>query len=184
MLGSCSVKHLHDAYHAVWKWPYLQGPYADRTVEPSEQSLASPTLEGPLCGYGYAEVPNGMQVAFLANIMTFEDNSSWLEAAIPTGSLGMAYPIGGFPFGRSATEPWAQEVYRWLYQLAQHLLDFVQFERGIIGWEVPMDVVEWLNQARPPEVRYDGHIVVTADGLDYLAPNATGPLATFGSDTT
>ncbi|MGB3714589.1 MAG: hypothetical protein WA996_09185 [Candidatus Promineifilaceae bacterium] len=47
-----------------------------------------------------------------------------------------------------------------------------------------MDVVEWLNQARPPEVRYDGHIVVTADGLDYLAPNATGPLATFGSDTT
>lgn len=102
VLGSRSSQEVHDAYHAVWKWPYLEGPCADRTLEPSEQSLAPATLEGSLCGYGYAEVPNGMTVACMTNIMTFED-VSWLEAAIPLGSLSRAYPTGSFPFGGSAT---------------------------------------------------------------------------------
>jgi hypothetical protein len=106
--------------------------------------------------------------------MTDKDN--WLECSIPVGSLGKAYPIGGWPFGRSATEPWVLEVFKWFYELAKYLYDQVQFQHGIIGWEVSNDTDKWLDQARLPEHRYDGFIVVTTDGLDYLAPNATGPL--------
>lgn len=172
-LGHRSREDELAALRAIWEWPMLHGPFADRTMRSGVQSLATIDLQRHL--YGVATVANGCSAAFATDVVVDVDGT-WVYAGLPCGSLGKVYPIGAFPFGRSATEPWATEVYKWLFGLAQHLYGAVPFARGVIGWLSTLEVDE-LSRAALPNDRYHGYIVEEDGRLRYYPPTVVRPLA-------
>lgn len=161
------------AHMAVWSWSSLVGPYTSADVEPNEQIVCQPANEEAT--YGVATLPGSLgKVAFQS---TFVEDSEglWLYAGAPLGSLGTVLPVGAFPFGEPAVEPWEHILYAWLFGLAEHLHAEVPFERAIMGWLTTAEVDE-LAAKRLPTIRYHGYVVSNGGRLQYYPPNRQSTL--------
>jgi len=174
-LGPPSAERRFGASRAVWQWSALQGPYAHRDVEPTDQSVVNVTAAGHY--YGVATLPNDAGHVAFATCFVEDDDGLWLYAGSPLGSLGTVLPVGAFPFGEPSTAQWEQMVYEWLFGLAQHLFVDIPFERAVVGWLTTMEVDE-LARAVVPEQRGHGYIVARNGRLEYHAPNLKGALLT------
>jgi hypothetical protein len=171
-LGHRRSDEVVAALRTIWSAPMLHGPFADQAICTPVLAVTSIDLERHL--YGVASLENGIRVAFETSVVV-DDEGVWLYAGLPCGSLGKAYPIGAFPFGRSATEPWATDVYGWLFALAKRLYEVVPFACGMIGWLTASDVDD-LSRSTPPDDRHHGYIVEEGGGLRYYSPNVRRPL--------
>jgi len=133
-LGARSDERLAAALCAVWAHPDLEGPYAHRDREPSEQALVAPALleEGPHLR-GVARLPNGSRVACgTCVIRELDDGPDWLDFYIPMGSLGTAYAVGGFRLGPDTNwpGPGRSEVEEWLATIGSVDCAALQFQTG------------------------------------------------------
>ena len=165
----------------AWSWVNITGPYGTNEVESEDQSLVdiTQTTDEDLTNlYGVARLPNGLDTAFSSTLVV-DDDGHWLYMGVPLGALGRCYPVGAFPFDGSALEPWALEVYAWLNDLAQWLFSRLPFAHGAIGWLTTLELDELVEGAIPSE-RYHGYLRRTETGLEYLPPNASGPVMTAG----
>ncbi len=170
-LGQSTPERQLEAVRSVWHWQSLSGPYAQSKVEPEKQQRVAASLGQAL--YGVATLTGVSKFAFATSLVEDEDGT-WLYAGVPIGSLSTVYPVGAFPFDEGFA-PWQNEVYAWLFGLAQHLFCDVRFERGVIGWLATTEVDE-LAEQRLPKNRYHGYLVAEEGALRYYPPNQEGAL--------
>ena len=147
---------------AVWSWPQLQGPYARRDQEPTEQKLAAPGSEG--ARYGIASLPDAIGTVAFQTSFVDDDDGLWLYAGLPLGSLSRVLPVGAFPFGESKAESWEHVLHAWFFSLAEHIRKQVPFERGVIGWLTTGEVEE-LVAGYVPADRFHSYLVCSSTEL-------------------
>jgi hypothetical protein len=139
-VGPRSDDQLRAALTALWAHPDLDGCFLDRSREPDNQLSAQPDrLEEGSHLLGIAHLPNGSRVACGSCLIREGDaGPDWLDFYLPMGSLGTAYPVGGFPFGTEADWPgsWRFEVEDWLAGVGLGVARSALFRLGLIGFEV------------------------------------------------
>ncbi len=176
-VGPRSDDRLRAALAAVWSHPDLDGCYTDCFREPADQPRLMPTwLEDGSHLLGVARLPNGLRVA-CGTCMIREENGGpdWLYLYLPLGSLGNAYPVGGFPFGSEADwpGPWRDEVEDWLAEVGQWVAQSASFRLGLIGFEVSGQAyaADLAVQGVPAE-RFVGYLWPSGGSVRYLRRNA------------
>lgn len=83
--------------------------------------------------------------------------------------------MGAFPFEGTPLDPWAQEIYSWLSDLARFIFSDVRFSAGIIGWLTVADYDDARTQTIPAR-RFHGYVRVSNGEVNYLPPNVGEPL--------
>ena len=184
-LGPRSDARLREATAALWGHASLHGCYADRDREPEDQDVVSPNQPAGQIGswlYGVATSPSGKKVPCGTLAVRYEegngeDPADWLEFLVPMAGLGIAYPVGGFPFGSSAPLDWLEEVSEWMGEIGVEVYRRVPFMFGIVGHEVPMhdESAAWIDRNGIPESRWDGYLIPGPSGVRWLPPNEFGP---------
>lgn len=140
-LGQPSNQRLLDALKALWHHPSLEGCYLDWKREPKEQQrvlISEASLESTHL-YGLAHLPNGFQVACGSCVVREPDGFDWLDFYVPTGALGDAYEIGGYPFelvGGVAYQQWQVHIDEWLRRIAEQVYKNAPYRLALIGFEV------------------------------------------------
>jgi hypothetical protein len=152
----------------VWIWNCLDGPYAKRDIEPSQQAKVSPTCDE--AENGVATLPGLMgQTAFYCNFVEDSDGI-WLYAGLPLGGLARILPLGGFPFFETKTHDWEHVVYGWLFSLAEHINNRIPFASGAIGWGMPA-AIDAVETGVVPQTREGAFITNGGEQLMYHPPN-------------
>jgi hypothetical protein len=166
-MGPSDDERRNNCLDAVWSWQSLEGPYADRDQEPSQQLRAHPSSGER---YGVAHLPGQLGSVAFQTTTVEDDDGLWLYAGSPLGALGRLLPVGAFPFGKSKVEQWEHSVYAWLFGLAEHIGVQVPFERAVIGWITTSEVDQLAAKQVPPQ-RFHGYIVREGAGFIYFPPN-------------
>jgi hypothetical protein len=139
-VGPRSNERLRAVLSSLWAHPDLDGCYEDRSREPADQPRVPPvSLESGSHLLGLARLPNGSRVTCgTCLIREVNDGPDWLDFYLPMGSLGPAYPAGGFPFGSEADWPglWRFEVEDWLAGVGLWVARSTAYRLGLIGFEV------------------------------------------------
>ena len=137
-IGPKSDERLSAALTALWSHPDLDGCYNNRGREPADQARVPPeNLDGGSHLWGLARLPNGSRVACgTCLIREANDGPDWLDFYLPLGSLGTAYPVGGFPFDSiadSLAATWRFEIDDWLAGVGLWVARFASLQLGLIG---------------------------------------------------
>ena len=175
-LGEPSDERLFEALKVLWQHSSLHGCYLDNDVEPDKQKRIepSPELINRMHLYGLAQLPDGKKVACGSCIIREDDGSDWLDFYLPTGALGKAYDIGGYPFDAAgfAHRDWQVPVDEWLKDIGTHIFSVVPFNLGLIGFEVSGEfyAAEILEKGIPAE-RHIGYLWSESGRLKWYAPN-------------
>lgn len=187
-LGARKHRRLGTAVRAAAAYPGIDGWYARKDIEPSEQERVARTVadlsrRGHL--YGVASIPGWplLPVGCLA-IRYGEPLGDWFHVYVPTGALVQAdRRVGAFPFGEhggSRSLAWRSSIDLWLADLARHIYSAVPFEFGMIGHEVPylqQDVLESINALAVPDERFEGWLVESDRTLQYYPATHGGGIA-------
>jgi len=175
-LGKPSDERLFESLKALWQHSSLQGCYLDDDVEPNEQEQVSPSPEllDRMHIYGLAQLPDGQKVACGSCLIREEEGSDWLDFYLPTGALGRAYDIGGYPFDEVgvAHKDWQVPVDNWLKDIGTNIFPVVPFNLGLIGFEVSGETyaADILQKGIPTE-RHIGYLWSENERLKWYAPN-------------
>lgn len=181
-LGSPVEGNIQSVLKAIWQAPHVEGPYALRDKEPSDQPLVpAGTQHDHLFGIaairGY-RVPCG-------TFVVREEGSTETRLAdficfyIPLSALSLAYDVGGYPFSsHEKALAWRPELDSWFIHLLRQTA--LQFQIGVIGFEAELrwDTVVAFKATGIPRERFDG-IVVPADGDIEWHPPTRFDLITF-----
>jgi hypothetical protein len=144
-LGPRSDERLAAAHAAIWRYPSIEGCYAERHVEPEAQARLTPDskdLVGGEYGGGYlgiATLPDGKRLPAGTFIVRENGGPDWLGFFVPMGAMALAYrDVGAFPFiaPETGTRAWREPLDTWLADLGQAVFRSVRFDLGLIGWEM------------------------------------------------
>lgn len=134
-LGPRNDERLLHAFRAAWASPCLDGPL------PSPGGDAAAALDGSLLEqegsehtYGTFELPDGGRRLGCEVFAIRDEQSDWLEVAIPTGMLELAFPVE-YPLV-AAANPWITDVEASLVEVADAVYRAVPFDLATIGEEV------------------------------------------------
>jgi hypothetical protein len=171
-LGPRSDERLRAALVALWRHSDLDGCFRDRNQEPGNQERVPPECveDGVHC-LGVARLPNGSRVACGSCVIREEDGPDWLDLYLPTGSLGNAYPVGGFPFCGEADypSPWRSEVEDWLAEIGRTIAHVATFRLGLIGFEVSgAEYAANVAVQGIPAERFMGYLWPVGSRLEYF----------------
>ena len=175
-LGKPSDERLFEALKVLWQHSSLQGCYLEDDIEPDKQEQIEPLPEllNRMHLYGLAQLPDGKKVACGSCIIREDDGSDWLDFYLPTGALGRAYDIGGYPFDAAgfAHRDWQVSVDEWLKDIGTHIFSVVPFNLGLIGFEVSGEfyAAEILEKGIPAE-RHIGYLWSGGGRLKWYASN-------------
>ena len=143
------------ALQARWSDPALHGPLASPYSWPEEQTTllsvppasvsalgAVPRVQlpealdpvGPGGLYGLLRLADGTELGITCAIVREEGGSDWLDFCIPTGMLGVAFPVD-YPLFAS-TNPWLAGVDHALLEQASTIHAAQPFDLALIGEEV------------------------------------------------
>jgi hypothetical protein len=154
---------LSAALSALWRHSDLEGCYLESEREPADQERVGPeSIESGSRYFGIARLPNGKRVACSSFILRGDDGADELVFGIPMGSLGSAYRVGGYPFGKQGERagPWLREVETWLVGIGRHVASSVPFDLGMIGHDVCGELSsENVDLEGIPTDRYVGYLV-------------------------
>jgi hypothetical protein len=167
-LGPRSDERLVAALRAVWAHPALEGPYADRKREPSEQPLADPVSGLDEHFAGVATLPDGSRVpcATVSSRLAPEQaggihQEDSLNLYLPVAGLAAVWPhIGRFPFPEPADEndpefpfpdnwrrvddrPWQEGLEEWFAGIGRSVFEHSRFRVGLVGFEIYVSDYEW-----------------------------------------
>jgi hypothetical protein len=161
-IGPRSDQRLQSALIALWQHADLDGCFIDRGREPMDQPRTSEfSLETGSHMLGVACLPNGSRVACGSCLIREDDGPDWLDFYLPMGSLGTAYPVGGFPFGSEVDwpGPWRYEVEDWLARIGLWVGQSASYRLGIIGFEVSGQVyASEIASTGIPNERFIGYL--------------------------
>jgi hypothetical protein len=179
LLRDAEESMLERAVIRAWAHAELDGCYSDPSREPEDQprlTAAAAHREFDMLR-GRARMPNGSWVACFTYVVR-DDWGAWLYVGLPLGSLGGAYPIGGYPFASQIEDDtaWEAEVSTWLADLARWVHGAAALEIGLVGCVVsPWEQVEAVRAAGIPEARWVGFVVPSAMAVDWHPPNRGRP---------
>jgi hypothetical protein len=132
-----SGTQLSSAVVALWEFSELRGCYSSSDREPALQDrVDSADIGHDERTFGVATLRHLGAVACLSFTCLFDDGKALLGLCLPLGSLGAVLPVGGFPFGREADRSWREVVDQWLVSLGRHIFRHVEFDLGVIGYEI------------------------------------------------
>ncbi len=153
----------------------------DRSGERLQKALDALDAH-PALGQGLARMPNGIGVEYRVSAYYYGeeeeedsellDSSYWLRLGVPMGALGKAYPVGAYPFEDGSPRDWLPPVYEWFRDIGQAVFRVVEFQFGIVGWEVDTFLIEKFEERGVPDVRWNGFLVSEGGGLKWYPPNA------------
>jgi hypothetical protein len=171
-IGPRSDERLQAALEALWSHVDLDGCFLDRDCEPSGQMRVPPNmLEDGSHLLGVAKAPNGSHVVCgTCVIREVEDGADWLDFYLPTGSLGHAYMIGGYPFGDENDEAgaWRYDIEDWLAGIGLEVAKAVSMRLGLIGFEVSGRVhAPEIAETGIPAERDIGFLWPTGEKIEY-----------------
>lgn len=172
-LGARSDARLLAALESLWGHPDVEGCYETRDIEPERQTPLSPDLRSNGQHlYGIASMPNGSRVPCGTCVIRETDGGpDWLDFYLPMGSLGLAYPVGAYPFIQEdlGVGPWLAEVEDWLAAIGTRTFLAVDFQLAIIGHEVlgTVDAVSLQAQGVPAE-RHVSYLWPTQGQVTYF----------------
>lgn len=134
-LGPRNDERLLNAFRAAWASSLLDGPLPSPAGDP-EAVLDSSFLEQetPDPTYGTVELPQGDGRLGCEVIAIRDDDSDWLDVAVPTGMLELAYPVE-YPL-LIETNPWIADVEACLVSIADGIYRAVPYDLATIGEEV------------------------------------------------
>lgn len=116
-LGTRDDDRLRAAFAAAWECSVLVGPldspYPDRPRGVPETPFDP---EASIFTYGTVELPNTASRMGCEVLSVRDDESDWLNVALPTGMLELAYPVA-YPL-LDDTNPWIADVQRLLVSIA------------------------------------------------------------------
>lgn len=134
-LGTRDDDRLRAAFTAAWNSGVLVGPldppYPDRPPGVPDAPLDQ---EGSIHMYGTVELPNAGRRVGCEVLSVRDDESDWLNVALPTGMLELAYQVQ-YPLFDD-TNPWIAGVERALVSIASHIYEVVPFDLATVGEEV------------------------------------------------
>jgi hypothetical protein len=120
-------------------------------------------------------VPSGEEVVCGSVAIRFDDGDDWIELYLPLGALGSTDErIGPFPFGEPGgpvSLAWRLPIDAWLARVATRVYTRVPFELAVIGFEAAGEAEADDLASGPPEARYFGYLLPSADGLAYTEAN-------------
>ncbi len=177
-VGTRNDERLLAVLKAVWTHPDLDGCYLKSDTEPQQQTRIVPDISYVNGTHlrGLAKMPNNNTLP--CGSVTIRETDSQIDFLIlyfPMGSLGTAYPVGGYPFGNDL-EPhrqWIMTIERWLREVGQYVYDCVQFQLGLIGFEMTGDI--YANEAKTkgiPNHRSMGILLPSDHELEYFPSNS------------
>ena len=175
-LGPRSESRLRSALTRLWSHPHLEGCYASRELDPNAQPHIAPVLTAePGHLYGLATLPNGVAVACGTCVVREEDGPDWLDLYLPLGGLGLAYPVGAYPFGAEPTAPsWQPELDAWFRAIGVFVFQAVPFALGVIGFEASGSVYSHdLSATGIPSKCGVALLWPTTSGLLFHPPNVS-----------
>jgi hypothetical protein len=176
-LGQRSDEHLDRVLRLLWREAGIVGCYGERDQDPADQvtlpaSAASLQRFGHL--YGCVAPPDRAPTVAACSAMNFRE-SDWLTLGLPLGALARTDPrIGGFPFdpdGGPSSLAWRAGLDTWLAKVAVGIFGQVQFQLGLIGFDLAADVGAADLQGVVPDRRFAGYLVPDDDRLRYLPAN-------------
>lgn len=144
LVGPRDDARLDAALRAAWNDARLDGCYADRDREPTDQErvpCSSVVDEG---GHlrGLAQLPNAGRVVCGSVVVREEDSRlDWIDFYLPMGALARADPrVGGFPFpfgdNDGGSLAWRHPIDQWLAAMAARIYLAAPFEYAPVGFEV------------------------------------------------
>ncbi len=170
---------LFTAFEALWRYPFVEGVYMDRDIEPSDQPLL-PVLREYIAGYGtplygIAHIGNA-SLACRSSFVRHDDGSDWLDFLIPVGALAPLFPLGGFPFGTGEPQLEASltTIDEWLIQMGQAIYSASPYALGLVGFDVSGNANARGVQAKGiPVERYMTYLWPRDGILDVVRRNIT-----------
>jgi hypothetical protein len=121
-LGTDDDDELVDAARVLWNHPDLDGPYADNTRDPADQTVVDPAVladdvNATTKVYGLATPPDGARVPCGSLVTRFDEGGTVLLLFFPVGGLDLVY---GVDFARPEYwGPWASGFDAWLEDVAR-----------------------------------------------------------------
>lgn len=178
-IGGRSDERLRRALTQIWTFSDLIGCFDRCDVEPHEQTRVNPTaasLDSASHLHGVARLPNGIDVACGTCIVREDAGSDWLVFYLPTGSLGTAYPLGGYPFDNRDHSEWENVVDTWLAAIGRFVGLVVDFRLALIGFETSAfaNLIDIATKGIP-ELRGFGLLLREGGTLNYYPRNAGSP---------
>jgi hypothetical protein len=175
-LGPPSEANIRAALHAVWQRPALEGPFADRDKEPSDQAIVATDAERDGL-FGFTQI-RGVRIPCRTSVVRLEDDNGtriddFVSICYPMSGLSLVFDVGSFPFGSIKAVPdWRATMDAWFLQLLKKQRGAFTFEVGVIGFETDLtddNIAAYKAGAIPPE-RCDGIVVFREGEIEWYPP--------------
>ena len=155
----------------------LEGPFARRDKEPSEQAVVADKIpHAHLFGIAHirdVRLPCG---TFTARQQEDDDETKaldFLALYLPMKGLSLAFDVGSYPFGSFESAPaWRAAVDEWFLQLLRSQRGAFTFEGAVIGFDQSLTLSEvTLLRARHISTdRFEGVVLPGDRELEWYPP--------------
>jgi len=134
-LGRADDSRMCEAFAAAWSSPRMYGPLQPIHTTGS-RNLPRPPLDPDASPhtYGIFRAPSASREIGCEVLAVRDGQSDWLDVALPTGMLGLAYSVRE-PLDQTANS-WLPGIFRALADVANTIYERVPFEMALIGEEV------------------------------------------------
>lgn len=177
-IGDTSDERLQLALSALWRAAGIEGCYRSRDREPGEQDEIACTVQS-LAEFGFlrgtVRLPSGHRIVCGCVAVREENGPDWLDFYLPLGALTRVYQrIGGFPFDQNsgqASLAWRRTLDDWLAAIGTDIFHEVDFQLGLIGFEMSGSTYSHQLNGTAPAERWGGHLLPTDGSLRYEPAN-------------
>ena len=171
---------LRRALAALWSHPAIWGCVRDKFPEPALQPRVEPRAAAQVLDrpwYGVAELPNGALVAAASFVTRGEGFAPEVRFGLPMGALGLAYPVGAYPFADGKSLAWRSEVSNWLASIGRSVFETQPFRVAMIEHEANLAGVDIEDLGAVPEPRWEGYLWPNNGRLEWHPQNRGAPFS-------
>jgi hypothetical protein len=177
--GQSPVEKAIAAAKALWSIDRLDGPYRDRTVEPSGQDRCGFdrfTTDGCEQLTGVMTHDDGTTSPFVHTTI-FDDDGLWVYAGPPMGGLPDHWNVGAYPVDDGKPTAWLEPLLDSLQSLSHEVHKICPVRAAVYGWldlAEPDRILEALS-GKIPDERWHGLTLWDGDACTYFPPTRTEP---------
>ena len=162
----------------IWRAADIEGCYHSRDREPGEQNEIACTVasltEFPHLR-GTVRLPSGHRIVCGCVAVRENNGPDWLDFYLPMEALARVdRRIGGFPFDHNsgqASLAWRRTLDDWLAAIGSDIFREVDFQLGLIGFEMSGNTYSHQLNGTAPAERWAGHLLPTDGSLRYEPAN-------------
>jgi hypothetical protein len=177
-IGDRDDERLQHAVSALWSAAAIAGCYGSADQEPADQE-SLPATVAALREFGHLRgtmrLPAGRPIVCGCLAFRYDDSPDWLTFYLPLGALARVdRQVGGYPFSPDsgpASLAWRSPLDAWLAQIANKVFGDIDFQLGLIGFELDGDHLAANLNGTAPEQRWVGYLLPVDGQLLYAPAN-------------